>query len=88
VPSFKAIELVEGRRTGREFLFEVDTRQAAIGALVHALGVVPEAAHADPAKTLVQIADARWSIVATRQPTVVPESGALRRGGAKHKQVR
>ncbi len=85
--SFKAIELEGGRRTGREFLFEAETRQAAIDALVASLGIGPETAHADPARTFVQIGDARWSIVA-QQKTVVSEDSALRRGGAKHKQVR
>jgi hypothetical protein len=86
VASFKAIEVEGGHRTGREFQFEVDTRQAAIDALVASLGIAPESAHADPARTLVQIGDARWSIVA-QQKTVLTEASALRRGGAKHKQV-
>jgi hypothetical protein len=85
--SFKAIELDEGRRTGREFQFEVESRQAAIGALLQELGVPPESAHTDMARTLVQIADTRWSIVA-HQKTVLAENSSLRRGGAKHKQVR
>ena len=85
--SFKAIELEGGRRTGREFQFDVDTRQAAIDALVNALGIPPDTAHADPARTLVQIGDARWSIVA-QQKTTLTEDSTLRRGGAKHKQVR
>jgi hypothetical protein len=87
VASFKAIELEGGRRTGREFQFDVDTRQAAIDALVSALGIPPDTAHADPARTLVQIGDARWSIVA-QQKTRLTEDSGLRRGGAKHKQVR
>jgi hypothetical protein len=87
VPSFKAIEVEGGRRTGREFQFEVETRQAAIEALVRQLGIAPDTAHADPARTLVQIGDARWSIVA-QQTTQLTEDSTLRRGGAKHKQVR
>lgn len=86
--SFKAIELRGGQRTGREFQFEVETRQAAVDALVAELGLAPDVAHADPARMLVQIGDARWSIVATQKQTVVAENSSLRRGGAKHKQVR
>ncbi len=85
--TFKVIEVHEGRRTGREFRFDAENRQGAIDALVRELGVAPETAHADPARTLVQIGDARWSIVAV-QKTVLTENSSLRRGGAKHKQVR
>jgi hypothetical protein len=85
--SYKAIELDEGRRTGREFQFDVESRQAAIDALIRELGVPLESAHADMARTLVQIGDARWSIVAIAQKTVLKENSSLRRGGAKHKQV-
>jgi hypothetical protein len=87
VATFKAIELHEGQRTGRQFQFEVESRQAAIDALVRELGVAAESAHADPARRLVQIDDARWSIVAIEQQTVITEASSLRRGGAKHKQV-
>jgi hypothetical protein len=88
--SFKAIELEPAthQRTGREFQFETETRQAAIDALLVELGVSPEVAHVDPTRSLVQVGDARWSIVAVQKPTVITENASLRRGGAKHKQVR
>ncbi|MBV9579536.1 MAG: hypothetical protein JO057_13190 [Chloroflexi bacterium] len=85
---FKAIEVVGGRRTGREFQFDAATRQAAVAALLAELQVSESAAVVDATRTLVLVGDARWSIVAIQNPTVVSESSSLRRGGAKHKQVR
>jgi hypothetical protein len=86
---FKAIELdgITRQRTGREFQFEVDTRQAAVDALLSHLEVAPEAATVDPSRTLVLVGDTRWSIVSVTR-TIVTEPPSLRRGGAKHKQVR
>jgi hypothetical protein len=86
---FKAIELdaASRQRTGREFQFETETRQATIDALLLELGVPASSAHVDPSRSLVQIGDARWSIVAI-QKAAIGESASLRRGGAKHKQVR
>jgi hypothetical protein len=87
--AFKAIELdaTTRQRTGRQFELDADTRAAAIDALLSHLGVAADAARVDPTRTLVQIGDTRWSIVAV-QKTVVTENASLRRGGAKHKQVR
>jgi len=89
MPGFKAIELdgVTRQRTGREFQFETESRQASIDALLVELGVSPEAATVDPTRSLVLIGDTRWSIVSAAK-AVVTESASLRRGGAKHKQVR
>jgi len=86
---FKAIELdgITRQRTGREFQFDVDTRQAAVAALLSRLEVPPEAATIDPSRTLVLVGDTRWSIVNVTR-TVLEEPSSLRRGGAKHKQVR
>jgi len=87
--AFKAIELdaATHKRTGREFQFETETRQATIDALLAELGVPTSSVHVDPTRSLVQIGDTRWSIVAIRKATI-SESASLRRGGAKHKQVR
>ncbi|HEY1296156.1 MAG TPA: hypothetical protein VGJ60_24005 [Chloroflexota bacterium] len=87
---FKAIELdgVTRQRTGREFQFETESRQAAIDALLLELGVPLEAVTVDSTRTLVLIGDTRWSIVAIQKPTAITENASLRRGGAKHKQVR
>jgi hypothetical protein len=89
VSTFKAIELdaITRQRTGREFQLEADSRQAAVEALLAQLEVSPGAAHVDATRTLVLIGDTRWSIVNVQQ-AVVTESASLRRGGAKHKQVR
>jgi predicted phage tail protein len=86
---FKAIELdgVTRQRTGREFHFDLQTRQESIDALLAELRVSPEAATVDPTRSLVLIGDTRWSIVSAAK-AVVTESASLRRGGAKHKQVR
>jgi hypothetical protein len=90
---FKAIELdgITRQRTGREVQLDVDTRQAAVEALLAQLGVAPAVATVDPSRTLVLVGDTRWSIVATAgatQQAPITESPGLRRGGAKHKQVR
>jgi hypothetical protein len=87
--AFKAIELdgLTHQRTGREFQFETDTRQATIDALLAQLGVSPDAATIDQTRSMVLIGDTRWSIVAIQKATI-SESASLRRGGAKHKQVR
>jgi len=87
--AFKAIELdaATHTRTGREFQFETETRQATIDALLQELGISADLVRVDPNRTLVQIGETRWSIV-TSQKATVSESASLRRGGAKHKQVR
>ena len=86
---FKAIETDPRtrQRTGRTFAFEADSRDEAIAALLGALGVAPEAAHADPGRTLVELDGLRWTIVAVSESEqqVTP---SLRRAGAKHKHVR
>jgi hypothetical protein len=87
---FKAIELdgITRQRTGREVQLDVDTRQAAVEALLAQLGVAPTVATVDPSRTLVLVGDTRWSIVAVKQQAQITESPGLRRGGAKHEQVR
>jgi hypothetical protein len=88
--TFKAVELERAsrRRTGREFQFEADSRQAAIEALLLTLGVAPELAHVDPTRTLVQLDERLWTIVPQADPSEERESAAQRRAGAKHKRVR
>jgi hypothetical protein len=62
---FKAIEVdaTSRQRTGRELTLEAETRQAAIDALLAALGIATEAAHVDPSRTVVRIADRLWTLV-------------------------
>ncbi len=89
MPRFKAIEVnaATRQRTGRAFVFEADTRQSAIAQLLSGLGVAEDAARVDPTRTLVEVAGALWTPVATAQAEKrAPPS--LRRGGAKHKSVR
>ena len=87
---FKAVELerTPRRRTGRELVLEADSRQAAVDALVQALGVPPETAHADPTRTLIQVGEKLWTIVPQADPSDRGASPAQRRSGAKHKHVR
>ena len=75
------------QRTGREFQFEYETRQATIDALAGKLGrstsTRPRRPDAQPGL------DRRHALVDRRcQNATVAESASLRRGGAKHKQVR
>jgi hypothetical protein len=85
----KAIELdaASRKRTGREHVLSVETRQAAIDALLLLLGVRPEHARSDPTRTLVQVDSSLWTLVGTPAP-ISAESAAQRRAGAKHKRVR
>jgi hypothetical protein len=87
--SFKAIELnVSSRqRTGREHALECESRQDAVDELLRRLGVHPAEARVDPTRTIVHVGETLWTIVGLRAPTegVAP---SLRRGGAKHKNVR
>jgi hypothetical protein len=87
---FKAIELdaASRQRTGREFTLEADHRQAAIDALLGRLHVAPEAAVVDPSRTLVRIGERLWTLVRTAAAAERATDPSLRRGGAKHKQVR
>jgi hypothetical protein len=87
---FKAIETdrLTRQRSGREYVFDADNRDAAIAALLTTLGVAPEAAHADPGRTLVEISSSRWTIVAVASTPEDQVTPSLRRAGAKHKHVR
>jgi hypothetical protein len=89
VARFKAIETdrASRQRTGRSLEFEAATRDAAIDALLSAVGSTREVAHIDPSRTLIEIASQRWTLVAlsAAEPPVSP---TLRRAGAKHKHVR
>jgi hypothetical protein len=89
VPRFKAIELdrVSRQRTGREFAFETSSRDAAIDALLAELGISRDTVLIDPTRTLLDVADSRWTLVAAREPEA-PVPPSLRRAGAKHKRVR
>ena len=86
---FKAVEVdaLTRQRTGREFTLQVDTRQAAVDALLDRLARQADEAQVDPTRTLVHVDRSLWTIVATRA-AVERESPSLRRGGAKHKRVR
>lgn len=90
MPRFKAIETdrASRQRTGREHEFDVASRDAVVEALVEALGLARSAAHVDPSRTLVEVAGQRWTIVALAAQSESPVAPSLRRGGAKHKQVR
>ena len=87
---FKAIELDAGsrQRTGRELLFDVEHRQAAIDALLTELTVPPGSAVVDPSRTMVRIGEQLWTIVRGSSSEERGLSGSQRRAGAKHKQVR
>ena len=85
----KAVELDPStrQRTGRDVLLQATTRQAAIDELLAALGVTSDHARVDPTRTLVDVGDHLWTIIAT--PPDQPEvNAALRRAGAKHRRVR
>lgn len=89
--AFKAVEVdaVTRQRTGRELTLEVETRQAAVDALLDRLARPPAEAQVDPTRTLVHVDRSLWTIVAARAPVEAEgESPSLRRGGAKHKRVR
>jgi hypothetical protein len=87
---FKAIELdaTSRQRTGRELALEADNRQAAVEALLVALGLAPAAAVVDPSRTMVRVGEGLWTLVRTTAGPETPADPSLRRGGAKHKQVR
>jgi len=85
----KAVELDPStrQRTGRDVLLQATTRQAAIDELLTTLGISSDQARVDPTRTLVDVGDHLWTIVAT--PPKEPEvNAALRRAGAKHRRVR
>jgi hypothetical protein len=90
MPLFKAIELDarSRERTGRQHVLAADTRQAAIDALLELLGKSAEQARIDPTRTLVQLDDQLWTMVAASTPPADDSSSSLRRAGAKHKRVR
>jgi hypothetical protein len=88
---FKAIEVnaTSRQRTGRAFVLEGETRQAAIDALLVQLQVTPEAAIVDPSRTMVRIGEQLWTLIsAAATATEESASASLRRAGAKHKRVR
>jgi hypothetical protein len=86
---FKAIELdtASRQRTGTQHVLTADTRQGAIDALLELLGRPADQARIDPTRTLVQLDDHLWTIVAASTPPA-DDSSSLRRAGAKHKRVR
>ncbi len=87
--SFKAIELdaASRERTGRQYLLDSDTRQAAVEELLGLLEIPREQARVDPTRTLIEVDGRLWTLVAAR-PRSESISPSLRRGGAKHKSVR
>lgn len=87
--SFKAVELdaATRQRTGREYQLDCDTRQAAVEELVHLLGLSLDVVRVDPTRTMVEVGERRWTLVAAPRERD-SASGTQRRGGAKHKQVR
>ena len=89
MPVFKAIELdpTSRTRTGVQHVLEAATRQAAIDALLVLIGKAADQARIDPTRTLVQLDDQLWTIVASSTPPT-DDSSSLRRAGAKHKRVR
>jgi hypothetical protein len=87
--TFKAVEVdaASRQRTGREYQLDCATRQAALEELLHLLGLSQDVVRVDPTRTLVEVGERRWTLVAApRQRDSA--SGTQRRGGAKHKQVR
>ncbi len=87
--SFKAIELeaASRQRTGREYVLQGETRQSAIDELLTGLSVSVDHVRVDPTRTLVEVDGALWTLVPIRSPSE-SISPSLRRGGAKHKNVR
>jgi hypothetical protein len=87
--TFKAIEVeaASKRRTGREYMLDVSSRQAAVEALLGLLGKPAAEAQVDPSRTLVQVDASLWTIV-DASARALRESPSLRRAGAKHKRVR
>ena len=89
--TFKAIELdaATRQRTGRQFTLDAETRQAAIDALLALLETCQDQVRIDPTRTLVEFGAQLWTLVGASPASASPgESSSLRRGGAKHKQVR
>jgi hypothetical protein len=88
--TFKLVELdsTTRRRTGREYRFEVETRQAAIDALLHELGLSADRVRVDPTRTLVEMGPSLWTVVAMSRTSQQAVAASLRRAGAKHKRVR
>jgi hypothetical protein len=85
---FKAVEVdaASRRRTGREFVLSATTRDGAITELLAHLGVPADHARVDPSRTLIELNEALWTIVAA--PRSEANELGLRRAGAKHKRVR
>ena len=87
--TFKAIELdaATRQRTGRQFTLDAETRQAAIVELLALLETSQDQVRVDPTRTLVVFGAHLWTLVGASSAPAA-ESSSLRRGGAKHKQVR
>lgn len=69
-------------------MLDADNRQSAIDALLTQLEVSPATAVVDPSRTLVRIGERLWTLVRSTPAHETGLSGAQRRAGAKHKQVR
>ena len=60
----------------------------AIAELLDLLGSSMDAVRVDPSRTIVQLGAQLWTIVSVSSAAASDEPPSLRRGGAKHKQVR
>jgi len=69
-------------------VLDADNRQSAIDALLAHLQVPPASAVVDPSRTMVRIGERLWTLVRSTPLEEGGLSGAQRRAGAKHKQVR
>jgi hypothetical protein len=85
---FKAVEVdaATRRRTGRAYELVVETRQAAIEALLARLGLTTDQVRVDPSRTLIDAGATMWTLIATR-PAEAADTPTLRRAGAKHKHI-
>ena len=68
-------------------MLDVETRQAALDNLLKRLGKGLTEVRIDPTRTLLQDGERLWTIVSVASAASA-DSASLRRGGAKHKQVR
>ena len=85
---FKAIELhaASRARTGREYQLDAASRQAAVEDLLRVLNVPASEARVDPTRTMVEVGQHLWTLIALRQTEEIADPS--RRAGAKHKRVR
>ena len=65
-----------------------DNRQSAIDALLAQLQIPLSNVVVDPSRTMVRIGEHLWALVRSTPARETGLSGAQRRAGAKHKQVR